>query len=104
MNELHELLRIIDEALVPGSGLDIERAQDLLARSRDALSDLHGLFRVELDLVEAEFNLAGAEEESRRVRGEIQLLEITLRGVEDAVLHDHPDSHLAGVIRLRRQS
>jgi len=29
-------------------------------------------------------------------------LEITLRGMEDAVLHDHPDSHLADVIRERR--
>ena len=29
-------------------------------------------------------------------------LKITLRGMEDAVLHDHSDSHLANVIRERR--
>lgn len=79
---MKDLLLRFDEALLPGSGLDLERAIALLEECREVVLEAPVLRDVEWELEEAESDLRDAENELRAAEHQIDTLEAKVAKIE----------------------
>lgn len=77
-----KLLLRLDEALLPGSGLDLENAIELLEECREEIANNSLLKGVKWELREAESNLLQAENEIYGLNSENRSLERKVARVE----------------------